>query len=119
MLFKLSQALSAADQNPLFRPLYEISEAGVTSDASVQTPHWMMIRPSPENSKNNEIDFRDELNISKHHPEGLKMDILVSDTTKNTNESGWEMIGQIDLHESVVSYGCDRQLHFHHPKIKP
>lgn len=118
MLFKLSKALSAADKSPTFRPLYEISEAGLTPQEVAKTPHWIMIRPSPNNHRVDEIDFRDELNISKHHPKGLEMEIHVSDSTKDPQAKDWSKIGQIHLTESVVSYGCDRQLHFHHPKLR-
>lgn len=118
MLFRLSKALSAADQSPLFRPLYEISEAGRLPGEEVKTPHWIQIRPSSKNRTIDEADFRNELDITKYHPEGLDMEILVSDTTKDLGASGWSKIGQIHLTESIVSYGCDRQLHFHHPKVK-
>ncbi len=118
MLLKLSQALSAADNSPLFRPLYEIAEAGLAPSEEARVPHWIMIRPSTKNSKNDEADFRDELDISKHHPHGIEMEIHVSDTTKDPDSTEWSKIGQIHLNESTVSYGCDRQLHFHHPKIK-
>ena len=30
----------------------------------------------------------------------------------------WQAIGLIHLNESMVSYGCDRRLHFAHPKMK-
>jgi hypothetical protein len=118
MLLKLGEALSAADKSPLFRPLYEISEAGLSPGEIARTPHWIMIRPSAKNNRVDEIDFRDELSLFKHHPDGLEMEIHVSDTTKDPQAKDWSKIGKIALSESVVSYGCDRQLHFHHPKMK-
>jgi len=48
----------------------------------------------------------------------LAMQIFVSDTSGNQDSKDWKAIGQISLTESKVSYGCDRQLHFAHPKIK-
>ncbi|MFL5815812.1 MAG: hypothetical protein ACJ763_19745 [Bdellovibrionia bacterium] len=118
MLIHLSKALSAADHSPMFRPLYEISEAGRMHGEAERTPHWIQIRPSSKNRKIDETDFRNELDIAKNHPEGLVMEILVSDTTKDPEADAWSKIGVIHLAESFVSYGCDRQLHFHHPKVK-
>ncbi len=115
---RLGIAFKGADSNPQFRPLYEISEAGLDKNEAVKTPHWMAIQPSSSNVLNNEADFREELNISKHHSNGLAFDIYLSDTTKDPKAPGWKKVGNILAHESVVSYGCDRQLHFHHPKIK-
>lgn len=62
-------------------------------------------------------DFRDELDVA-HYPNGIVFDIYVSDVTHKSNEDGWKRIGLIHLDDSMVSYGCDRRLHFAHPKLK-
>jgi len=40
----------------------------------------------------------------------------VSDTANKPEDAGWQHIGHIKADKTVVSYGCDRQLHFAHPK---
>ena len=115
---KILKTLKLADQNPGFRPLYPVSELG-TSPSTARTPHWMRVRPEAGAPRVNQKDFRNELNIGRYFPNGLRLTIAVSDTTKDTSsEAGWKEIGFIQLKESSVSYGCDRQLHFAHPKLR-
>lgn len=118
LLKTISDALSKADDNPLFRPLYQIAELGLGSSENPKTPKWMMIKPSPEMGRSAESDFRKELDV-RNYPQGLIFNIFASDSTRDRkSEEGWRKIGRITLTESFVSYGCDRRLHFAHPKIK-
>ncbi len=113
-----ANAFARADINPGFRPLYPISELGLAPGEIAKTPQYMLLKGSAQTLRNNEIDFRDELNIEKNNAGQLMFDIMVSDTTSDKNSTAWQKIGQITLNQSKVSYGCDRELHFHHPKIK-
>lgn len=113
-----SQALSTADSNPGFRPLYPIAEYGVTPPQKAVTPHWIMIKAAPNMPRIAADDFRDELAL-QHYPNGLMLDIYVSDKTNDTTAlQDWTRLGVMTFDESLVSYGCDRRLHFPHPKIK-
>ena len=115
----IKEQLETADRNIGFRPLYPVSQAGLRSGEVEKTPHWIMIKASQKVSKVNEADFRNELNFSKYYPKGMNLDIMVSDVTHDPyDDTKWEKIGLIHLNESVVSYGCDRELHFHHPKLR-
>ena len=118
LLLKISSAFKAADEQPTFRQVYEVAEAGLTPDEKVKTPHWLRLKPTPGQQLIGEEDFRNELDL-KNYPGGIKIDISVSEVTKDRlADAGWNRIGEMHLTESIVSYGCDRQLHFHHPKIK-
>jgi hypothetical protein len=49
----------------------------------------------------------------------LTYSIEVSNQTHDRNAtSGWQKVGEIKLNRAIVSYGCDRRLHFAHPKLK-
>ena len=118
LLKTISDALTKADVNPMFRPLYPISELELSGGESPRTPKWMMIKPSREMGRSAERDFRRELDI-RNYPHGLIFNVYVSDSTRNRkSDAGWREIGRIVLRESFVSYGCDRRLHFPHPKIR-
>ncbi len=107
---KVNSAFKIADKNPSKRQLYEISELG--EKGVVKAPKW--IRVTSENSINSKAkDFRDELKLSGSKKLILKIEI--ADKIKE-NQKIWQDIGTIKLDKSVSSYGCDQQLHFHHPK---
>jgi len=118
LVINIKNALSAADDNPGFRPLYPIALAGTSGQVKeVRWPHW--IRLSFLDKERVQMpDFRDELSLQEGRVHELA--IMVSDSTKDVNNlTGWNRIGTIHLKESFVSYGCDRRLHFAHPKLKP
>lgn len=117
LAYRVAVAFSKADTNPGYRPLYPISELGLAPGTSAVTPKYMMLEADPSTPRNDDVDFRDELNIEKHGGTPLLFDILVSDTTSNRSSGNWKKIGTIQLNDSTVSYGCDRRLHFHHPKM--
>ncbi|HET8706406.1 MAG TPA: hypothetical protein VFM46_08905, partial [Pseudomonadales bacterium] len=114
----VASTFAKADTNPRFRPLYPIAELGLAAGEVAKTPKYMMLQADPATLRNDSPDFRDELNIEKNNSGMLLFDIMVSDTTANKTSTDWKKIGVIELDRSKVSYGCDRQLHFHHPKIK-
>ncbi|RZJ25300.1 MAG: hypothetical protein EOO48_13770 [Flavobacterium sp.] len=118
LLLKVSSAFKSADSQPTFRQVYEVAEAGLERNEIAKTPHWLRFKPTPNQRIVDEKDFRNELDL-KNYPDGIKIDIAVSEETKDRlSDKGWTKIGEMHLIESAVSYGCDRQLHFHHPKIK-
>ncbi len=113
-----SAAFASADNNPGFRPLYPIAELGLNAGEEAKWPRYMMLQTDPEITRNDEEDFRDELDFAQNGLTKLRLQILVNEDSVNRDDNGWQQIGYIDLNESVVSYGCDRQLHFSHPKLK-
>lgn len=118
----LDKIFGFVDVNPNIRPLYPISRAKETAMADVKTPIWMRIRLEDQNAQDgiNQTDFREEL----LDYETLTFAIEVSDTTKDAlidpeNQTDWKKLGQIKTQPMVVSFGCDRRLHFPHPKFTP
>ncbi len=117
LAFNVARVFRSADDNPGFRPVSAIGELGLKNGEMAKSPRYLMVQASAKNNASDEKDFRDELNIEKHHPTGLNFTILVSDKSGDQEASDWQKIGEIVLNESKVSYGCDRRLHFAHPKI--
>jgi hypothetical protein len=116
----LNAIFAVADINPGVRPLYPISRAGLAAGAPAVTPKWLRIRTAHDvtSPSATDADFRDEVS-AVNYPRGLAFTIEVSDTTKDPNaESGWTTIGQIRSSVIAASFGCDRRLHFAHPKFK-
>jgi hypothetical protein len=118
MALKIMKAFKAVDTDPTYRPLYPISELGLVDGEKVKTPKFMMITADKSVARNDDTDFRDEVSIKKNHANGIKFNILVNDTSKAQDAAEWKKIGNIEVNESTVSYGCDRQLHFAHPKMR-
>ena len=118
LAFQVGRVFRNADDNPGYRPVDNIATLGVKAGETVKAPRFLMVQAMPKTPRNDSKDFRDELNIEKQHLPMLAMQIFVSDTSGNQDSKDWKAIGQISLTESKVSYGCDRQLHFAHPKIK-
>jgi hypothetical protein len=114
---KLGSALKKADESPMFRPLTKVAE--LNSPAKVVTPHWIRLSADRHLKRNNEKDFRNEVLKALEDNKKLIYNIEVSDTTKDRSaNSGWKKIGEVTLDRAIVSYGCDRRLHFAHPKLK-
>ena len=115
---KISSALSKADANPGFRPLRNLARLGASNTAQIQNPKWIRISPVAATIKNNEADFRTEVVRAARENQILTFNVDVSNTTKDRSAStGWQHLGVIRVQDAVVSYGCDRRLHFGHPKL--
>lgn len=114
MMRTVSKALGSADKDLLYRPTYEMAQAGSLEGSNVHYPTFVKI--VAKGKQTNEKDFRDELNIKKHHPEGLVFEVFGNEMTSSFAGQGWEKLAELRFKESVVSYGCDRQVHFSHPK---
>lgn len=110
-----------ADVNPGIRPLYPISRAGLEPGMKPVTPKWMRVRAAPGSKSaaaDDAADFRAELS-AKNYPKGIEYLIDVSDVTKDPQASeGWRQIGRIRTGAMNTTFGCDRRLHFPHPKFK-
>jgi FlaG/FlaF family flagellin (archaellin) len=119
MGLKIASAFSFADNNPGFRPLYPISESNLLQNQTAVTPHWFRLKAANNQIINNETDFRNEVAKAIFDNKHLIINVEVSDQSNDrNNNSVWKKIGILDIDESIVSYGCDRRLHFPHPKIK-
>ncbi len=119
MALKIASALSSADSNPGFRPLYPISEIGLNSNELANTPKWLRLSFARGTIKNNEYDFRNEVLQAVEDNKVLTINVEASNKGKDRNDNSlWTKLGEIQINEAIVSYGCDRQLHFAHPKIK-
>lgn len=114
MMPTVSKALGAADKDLLYRPTYEIAEAGTRKGENSYYPSFVKI--VAKGKATGEADFRDELNINKHHPNGLTFEVYGNEMTSSFAGQGWEKLAELRFNESIVSYGCDRQVHFSHPK---
>jgi hypothetical protein len=104
-------ALSSADKNPGFRPVYPIAELGLADPSQARTPHWMMVRGAP-GQRIDATDFRDELRVARYGG-AIEFDILVSE-----DKERWTKLGFLRMTEEVASDSCDHRLHFSHPKMR-
>ncbi|WP_413287703.1 hypothetical protein [Bdellovibrio sp. HCB337] len=115
--FKIASVLKKVDENPMFRPLTQV--AALSEPGAVKQPKWLRLSVDKSVQRNNEKDFRHEVLTAMQENKKITYAIEVSDTTKDRSaKSGWKKIGEIVLDHAVVSYGCDRRLHFAHPKLK-
>jgi len=115
IILKLNDALGKADKDLLYRPVYEIAEAGLKDRSQARGPKFIKIHA--QGVYNDASDFREELNMD-YHPGGLTFIVSGSDSTKNPHDRGWKELAKLKLTKSIVSYGCDRQIHFAHPKSR-
>ncbi|MBY0414190.1 MAG: hypothetical protein K2Q18_08495 [Bdellovibrionales bacterium] len=118
MALKISKTFKKVDTDPLYRPLYPISELNLDAPSTSLAPKFMMLKADKSVARNDDADFRDELSIRKNHPDGIRLNIMVNDKTADQGSKEWIKLGYIQLDESTTSYGCDRRLHFAHPKMR-
>lgn len=108
-------AFKSADSSGTFRPVTAIAQVGV-ADLEAQSPVFMRLQPDLMTRKVNRADFRDEVVESVSvNDRKLVFNIEVANESAKSN-ADWTRLGQITLDKAVVSYGCDRRLHFAHPK---
>lgn len=119
LLLKVSSALSKTGQNPAFRPLNQIGNLQLTS-GQAKYPKWMRLSVAHDLLKlNDEKDFRNEVLKAMEENIEIKYNIEVSESTSDRlSNDGWNKLGEITLNKAIVSYGCDRRLHFGHPSEK-
>lgn len=113
---KITKALKLADKNPMFRPVTPIAKVGEKT-GNIKSPKWMRMSAEDGTILNDEKDFRNEVVKALADNKILKLKVEVSETTKDRHATtGWNKVGVIKIDRAMVSYGCDRRLHFNHPK---
>lgn len=115
MAVKIKSALETADNNSSFRPITPIAKLQETG--RIKSPQWIRIAPASWLKKNDQADFRNEILQASAENRDLIFNIDVSDESKDREGDLWQNIGHITAKKSMVSFGCDRQLHFAHPKL--
>ena len=115
----VDRALSGKTSDVTFRPLYPISELGLSRNEVARTPRWMQLRIDTNTLRIPAADFRDELKLDHYPGQQLVWQIHVAadDSGGKTNAS-WLPIGRIILTEHVISQSCDARLHFAHPRMR-
>jgi hypothetical protein len=117
LAMKISSALKKADDNILFRPLTQVASLKTTE--VIKQPKWLRLSFKNNIIRNNEKDFRNEVLRAFEDNSEVTYTIEISETTHDRSaKTGWSRIGEIKLNQAIVSYGCDRRLHFAHPKLK-
>lgn len=116
---RIASALKTADENPGFRPLKNLGSMGLPVGVAPRYPRWMRLTAADGTRVNNENDFRNEVIRAVQDNRSLVFVVEGSQTTKDrSDKNGWQTLGRLRIVEAVVSYGCDRRLHFAHPRLK-
>ncbi len=116
---KIGAIFSLADKSPGFRPLYPISESALLANEKIKTPKWFRITAKNPIIKNQEADFRNEIIQTINDNNEIIFNLEVSDIGNNRKDNTlWSKLGEIQINQAIISYGCDRRLHFAHPKMK-
>ena len=118
LALEVARTFRSADTDPGYRPVSQIAEIGRNPDENLASPQFFMVKTSSESWKNNQIDFRDELVQSNLGEGGLKMLFFANDFSSDPDDHRWKELGEMVFQDAIISYACDRQLHFHHPKMK-
>lgn len=116
LALKVASIFSQADSNPGFRPVTEIASLGLKETEKLKSPKYIKLQSANSNDKNSESDFRLEL-LETLRVSGLKFNVLVNDHSSDPESASWMKIGEMEMKEGIISYGCDRRLHFPHPKL--
>jgi len=107
-----------ANWNPVYRPVYPVSEYGLKAGEVAMTPRWMMVKGWGGCGQVDTPDFRDELRVEGYSDQKLIFDVHVADKKLSTGGRDYQRIGRIVLDESVTSDSCDHRLKFRHPPLK-
>ena len=113
MAAKIDAALKTADVNPLFRPVKNIASLG--ENGPLMAPQFVKFSFAQDTVKNTQDDFRREFIEAFWKNKSLRFDVSVAEGD-SIQSATWSKIGQIHVKEVISSYGCDRRLHFAHPK---
>ncbi len=115
---KIAKVFSKADSNPGFRSVQNLSMQGLEAGSDFKGPHWIRISADSKTILNNQADFRNEVLQAVKDNGVLTFDIMGSDKSKDRSQiSEWKLLGKIKIDTAKVSYGCDRRLHFSHPRL--
>ena len=125
VLFNIALAFTRVDSSPTFRPVTQIANmARIGESGAMKAPVYIRLRSAAGTLKNNQADFRNEMltAMAENHNQ-LKFVIDAAESKLDRNAStgaspitAWKPIGAITLNQAIVSYGCDRRLHFSHPR---
>jgi hypothetical protein len=107
-----------ANWNPVYRPVYPLSEYGLGPGETAATPRWLMVKGWGGCGQVDTPDFRDELRVEGYKDQKLIFDVHVADKKLSTGGRDYQRIGRIVLDESVTSDSCDHRLKFRHPPLK-
>jgi hypothetical protein len=121
LLLKISKALTQADENPGFRPVAQLAKTQLSINEAVVAPKWLRLTFVQDHYFPGETDFRRELILANQwagNSPSHTLAIDVADPANSKSKAKWQRIGSIELKESITSYGCDRRLHFSHPKLE-
>ena len=117
-LLIIAPAFKLADSGATFRPVTALAQ--MQASGEVKSPIFMRLSPSASTVKNAKSDFREEvIEAVRQNNNKLVFNIEISDDytkEEDGNVKAWTRLGQITIDKAIVSYGCDRQLHFAHPK---
>jgi hypothetical protein len=97
----------------MIRQLYPIAELGESHPSAAVTPAVMRFVSSQQNRRVDTPELREELQM-KHHPDGIRYEIHVSDRRSYLYPQGFVRIGEVHFTESAASCTCDHRLHFRH-----
>ncbi len=124
-LLRIDKDLKRADkdtgtQHPKvnYRPLHTLAHLDTTDTSVLNThaPTWMRLTPITKPNINRSNDFREELTLNAEQPNiEYRIDAATGDVGKKKHAQ-WKEIGLLVLNDSVISKGCDVNLHFTHPK---
>ncbi len=104
--------------NPVLRPVHSMAELGETDPNQVQTPVWLMLRPSKEMIVVREDDFRNELTETAKKNGQLIYDLYAADSLDSSGQKEWESVGQLVLKSALLSRGVDQNVLFPHDTIR-
>jgi hypothetical protein len=101
----------------LHRQLYPIAQLGEPASRPWRAPCVMRLVSDARNRRIETPDLREELAI-RHHPEGIRYTIEVSDRRSILVPTRFRPIGEVVFTDSVASFSGDHRLHFHHPAFR-
>lgn len=113
------KTFAAADFDPSFRPVDHIASVrrnGEIVDEAIG-PQGLKLIPTHQTSGQVPKDFRSEMR-QEARKKKLIYEIWVSEDRPSASvQRDWKKIGKLSLRDPRITYGCDRRLHFPHPKI--
>ena len=114
--YQILKTFKMVDENPMFRPVNHIAQQG--TDSPRLAPRGIRISANQKLQKNDYSDFRAEIIQALKVNKNLIFNIDVARSNAKRDSTEWTRIGYIAINNAVVSYGCDRQLHFAHPSLR-
>ena len=114
VLANVVYVFARADSTPDYRPLNELSAAGLGPGETPKGPKWMQIAAEEGIGKSDAVDFRDELRVANYKDGKLRFAISVASEATPAGQRLWRRIGTIELTEDVRSESADHRIRFRH-----